>query len=49
MDEHGGSVGLYNTHQRIRLKCGDGYGFEIRSAPGGGCLIQVRMRADGIA
>ncbi|MDR1598973.1 MAG: histidine kinase [Oscillospiraceae bacterium] len=42
----GGSLGLYNTHQRIMLKCGDGYGFAIHEARGGGCLVRARMRAD---
>jgi two-component system sensor histidine kinase YesM len=47
LEYDGGSLGLFNTHQRILLKCGDGYGLTITRAQSGGCLIRAKMRKSG--
>lgn len=39
-----GGYGLRNVHERIRLSCGEGYGLSIRSAPGEGAAVRVRIR-----
>lgn len=39
----GGSYGLYNVHERIRLFSGEGYGLSIYSEPGKGTAVTVRM------
>lgn len=39
-----GGYGLRNVHERIRLSCGEGYGLSIRSVPGEGTAVRVRIR-----
>ena len=36
--------GLYNVNRRIKLYCGDEYGLSIRSKPGEGTTVVIRMR-----
>lgn len=38
-------IGVYNVHRRIQLFYGEGYGLEIRSAPGAGICVTMRIRA----
>ena len=38
-------IGIYNVHRRIQLFYGEEYGLEIRSAPGAGTCITMRIRA----
>ena len=38
-------IGVYNVHRRIQLFYGEGYGLEIRSAPGVGTCMTIRIRA----
>ncbi|MDR1263464.1 MAG: sensor histidine kinase [Oscillospiraceae bacterium] len=40
------SIGLYNTHNRIALMYGEGYGLNIDGAPGSGCRVTARIRAE---
>ena len=45
----GEHLGLYNVDSILRLHFGDAYGLSIRSKPGEGCLVMVRLpvrRAD---
>ena len=45
----GEHLGLYNVDSILRLHFGDAYGLSIRSRPGEGCLVMVRLpvrRAD---
>lgn len=39
---------LKNIHQRLRMFYGEGYGLSIKSAPGRGTIVSVRMRLDPI-
>ncbi|MEA4927434.1 MAG: sensor histidine kinase [Candidatus Limiplasma sp.] len=36
--------GLYNVNRRIKLYCGEEYGLSIRSKPGAGTTVLIRMR-----
>jgi sensor histidine kinase YesM len=38
-----GSIGLRNTHERLRLTFGEGYGLSVRSSPGSGTVVAVRV------
>lgn len=38
-------IGIFNVHRRIQLFYGEKYGLEIRSAPGEGTCITMRIRA----
>lgn len=40
-----GRVGLSNVHRRIVQCYGEGYGLSVRTAPGEGVCVRVRMRA----
>jgi two-component system sensor histidine kinase YesM len=45
-DKNGGSsagIGLLNTHRRLRLIYGEGYGLTIISAPGAGTNVTIRI------
>ncbi len=35
--------GMANVQQRIRLRCGEGYGISVESTYGEGCLVTVRI------
>ncbi len=39
-----GGFGLKNVDERIKLEYGEGYGVEVRSAPGKGTLVTVRVQ-----
>ena len=39
----GESLGLFNTHQMIRLKYGAPYGLSFENRPGEGLTVKVRM------
>lgn len=41
----GSSYGLYNVNERIRLFSGEAYGLSIRSRPGEGTTVRVRLKA----
>ena len=41
----GEHLGLYNVDSILRLHFGDAYGLSIRSRPGEGCLVEVRLPA----
>ncbi|TBL76606.1 cache domain-containing sensor histidine kinase [Paenibacillus thalictri] len=43
----GSSYGLYNVNERIKLYAGEMYGLEIRSSPGQGTTVIVRLRGGG--
>jgi two-component system sensor histidine kinase YesM len=43
-DGTGGSYGLYNVNERIKLFAGDDYGLRIESQPGAGTMVTVRFR-----
>ena len=38
-----GGVGLSNTHERLQQLYGESQSLEIKSAPGAGCLISIRI------
>ena len=38
-----GCLGLYNTHQMIRLRCGPSYGLTLENRDGEGLTVNVRM------
>ncbi len=40
---HGNGVGLYNVHNRIRLRFGEKYGLKIISEPDEGTTVQIRL------
>lgn len=40
------SVGIKNTISRIQMAYGDEYGIEIRSVPGSGASILIRLPLD---
>ncbi|MBB6673445.1 sensor histidine kinase [Cohnella nanjingensis] len=44
-DGSGSSYGLYNVNERIALFAGDSYGLRIRSRPGAGTTVTVRLKA----
>ncbi|TXK78379.1 sensor histidine kinase [Paenibacillus sp. N3.4] len=44
-DGSGSSYGLYNVNERIRLFAGSTYGLTIRSRPGEGTTVLVRLKA----
>jgi two-component system sensor histidine kinase YesM len=44
-DGSGSSYGLYNVNERIKLFAGNSYGLEIRSRPGEGTTVTVRLKA----
>ena len=39
----GEHLGLFNVDSILRLHYGDEYGLSVRSAPGEGCLVMVRL------
>jgi len=39
----GSNVAIYNTHQRLVLLCGEGYGLSYNSKPGEGCEVTIRI------
>lgn len=39
-----GSYGLYNVNERIRLEYGDEYGISLRSTPGEGTTVKIRLK-----
>ena len=39
-----GGIGLKNVSQRIKLLCGDEYGLDIKSEPGKGTKVTVRIK-----
>lgn len=41
----GSNIGVYNTHLRLRLLYGPGYGLSYESAPGGGTTATIRLPA----
>lgn len=41
-----GGIGVQNTHDRLRLACGEAYGLSISSEPGKGTRIEIRIPAD---
>ena len=43
LDDSGTHVGLANVDRRLRLLYGEKYGVEIKSAPGNGCTVILRM------
>ena len=45
-EKNGGGIGLFNVHRRIELLYGKPYGISIRSAPGQGTEILVRLPAE---
>ncbi|WP_187434143.1 sensor histidine kinase [Paenibacillus methanolicus] len=42
-DKEKGSIGLHNVHSRIRLICGDEYGFQLKSRKGRGSWVIYRL------
>ncbi|WP_309119709.1 sensor histidine kinase [Paenibacillus sp.] len=44
-DEGGGSYGLYNVNERIKLFAGPDYGLSIRSRPNEGTTVAIRLKA----
>ncbi|THF76566.1 cache domain-containing sensor histidine kinase [Cohnella fermenti] len=46
VDGGGSSYGLFNVNERIMLYAGDEYGLSIRSAPGAGTTVTVRLKAN---
>lgn len=40
------SIALYNIHQRIRLRYGEGYGVAVQSAPGEGTCVRLTIPAE---
>lgn len=40
---HSFSIGLKNTHERIRLRFGEGYGLSVRSGPASGTTIRLLL------
>ena len=46
--EHHRGLGLKNVYQRIRLYCGEGYGFHFESELGEGTTVTVRLPAEGV-
>ena len=41
----GSGVGLYNVHQRLRLRYGEQYGLQVESEPDTGTVVIIRMPA----
>ena len=39
----GEHLGLFNVDSILRLHFGDAYGLSVRSRPGEGCLVMVRL------
>lgn len=39
----GNNIGVYNTHERLRLYYGPRYGLEYKSAPGKGTEVYIRL------
>jgi len=37
------SLGIRNVHERVRLSFGEAYGLDIRSSPGEGTLVRIRI------
>lgn len=42
-------VGMWNVHRRLQYSFGDGYGLSIRSQPGRGTIVTVRLPPDNTA
>lgn len=42
----GNNIGIYNTHQRLQLVYGDGYGLHFESTLGSGTEVEVRIRRE---
>ena len=42
-------VGMWNVHRRLQYSFGDGYGLSIRSQPGSGTIVTVRLPPDNTA
>ena len=38
-----GGIGLQNVYRRMRMCYGDGFRFEIKSAPGQGARVEIRI------
>ncbi|TDF93205.1 sensor histidine kinase [Paenibacillus piri] len=45
LDGSGSSYGLYNVNERIKLYAGESFGLSVRSAPGQGTTVTVRLKA----
>lgn len=45
----GAHIALYNTHRRIRLLYGEAYGLTLRSRPGEGTEVEIRLPAENAA
>ena len=43
-DYVGGGYGILNVDERIRLEYGEGYGIDIRSEPGLGTVVRIRIK-----
>ena len=46
--EHHRGLGLKNVYERIRLYCGEGYGFTFDSVVGEGTTVTVRLPSEGV-
>ncbi|MDD6484759.1 MAG: sensor histidine kinase [Clostridiales bacterium] len=44
LERNKGGYGLYNVNERIRLEYGDEYGISLRSVPGEGTTVKIRLR-----
>jgi len=42
-DSSGTHIGVYNTHERLRLYYGPEYGLQYKSTPGKGTEVQIRI------
>jgi len=42
----GNNIGIYNTHLRLQLIYGEGYGLSYSSTPGAGTEVEVRIRRE---
>ena len=42
--DHGSNIGVFNTHNRLKLLYGSSYGLSYRSTPGEGTEVTVRIR-----
>lgn len=45
MYKHGSNIGIYNTHERLKLLYGDNYGLSYESSPAKGTDVTVRIPA----
>lgn len=44
MDENNSHYAVFNIHDRIRLKYGEGYGLRYESAVGQGTMVTIRIK-----